>query len=709
MSLSRFILLFFLSQFNVALFSQNIVKNGSFEEIDSCSILGNGSPFNRPTHWFSSLKNSNDIVVCSNTSNKLCVSNLLFKAFDGSNALKLGFKVTTSKVSTQFIQSELERPLIKDSAYRISLKIRKNVFSIGSIQELQLLFTPGKIASTIQYSPRMLEHAILKFSVDSLSNKEWNSVSIDYYANGSEYYVSLGSFSQHFNLKNGMKNYQAERILQESNEPNALYFIDDFKIESIQNLNGNSRLKEIENANIQNLLYTTLNLVTNSGFEYSRNAISQSLEYYPKGVEIVPGWLSLGISDASIYVVDSNSNFYRYNKLNGNYPYMGNGIAEVTILNTNKHHNYKQVWAKHEGTDYTRIYKYENTPSQNHIRNYEYGSYLVGSLRNSLEKDSSYMFSFMSKLSSASSFGVKYIGVYFRSQIPKDFTDSLFEETPNLLFDVSLLSKKNQWEECTGFYKALGNESYFIIGYYYSKENSVIKNYGFERVLSSSCGPNYTNGTYCLHYEATYYDSLFARFYFDNFLMRKVDGIEQRGASIFDLSKVNQTQWIFDFGGSKNSNKHLEKVQHILIESMKLMRIDDGIAITYLNKTSELKLSPTTYENKRKIIRLVNQYKINIKPGYTSFQDYTLLFDGNQSKGFNNNVILITDGHLNVEKGIGSIERFCKSGGKFTILYIGEQESKMNFTSKLSSLEGIKIFSIEENSVFENLIRDMQK
>ena len=313
----------------------------------------------------------------------------------------------------------------------------------------------------------------------------------------------------------------------------------------------------------------------------------------------------------------------------------------------------------------------------------------------------------MSKLSSESSYGVKYIGVFFNQDIARNFEDSLLKIKPDLLFDVSTLAKGTNWEEFSAFYKASGNEQHFTIGYYYSEDNSIIKNFGFERVVSSSCGPNYTNGTYCLHYEATYRDSLFANYYFDNFLLRKVDGKEVLGAAIFDKSIINQTQWIFDFGGTKTNTSNVEKAKNLLIETLNIMRIDDGIAMTFINKANELKLAPTTYENKRKIIRLVDQYKLNIKPGFTFFQEYTLLFDGSNSKGYNNSVVLVTEGSLNFDKGMASIERYCKNGGKFTILCIGDSVKRNQLSTLFSSIPQVKILAIEEEDNLVSLIRQL--
>jgi hypothetical protein len=688
-------------------FPQNFVKNGSFEFVDSCSVSQKGVPTNRPVGWFSSLHNSHEIIVHSSTSKELCVPNSFFKASNGENCLQFGFKVNTSKVTTNYIQTELIRPLVKDSVYQISMKIRKNQFSIGSIQELQLLFSARKIPSTVQYASRNLESAILKINVDSVSSREWNVTTIDYTANGFEYYLSIGSFYQAFNLKNGMRNYQAERILYSSNMPNAIYFIDAIEIIPKTKSTENKNKNDIERANLQNQLYQTTNLIINAGFEYSPFEMDRPTSYYPQGVELIPGWLGFGVLAASIYVVDSNSNFYRYHKLNGNYPYMGKGIAEVSILRTNKHHNYQQVWSKHEGTDYTRIYKYENEPQNKNIKKFEFGTYFTGILKEPLVRDSNYLFSMMSKLSSESSYGVKYIGVFFNQDIARNFEDSLLKIKPDLLFDVSTLAEGNNWEEFSAFYKASGNEQHFTIGYYYSEDNSIIKNFGFERVVSSSCGPNYTNGTYCLHYEATYRDSLFANYYFDNFLLRKVDGKEVLGAAIFDKSIINQTQWIFDFGGTKTNTSNVEKAKNLLIETLNIMRIDDGIAMTFINKANELKLAPTTYENKRKIIRLVDQYKLNIKPGFTFFQEYTLLFDGSNSKGYNNSVVLVTEGSLNFEKGMASIERYCKNGGKFTILCIGDSVKRNQLSTLFSSIPQVKILAIEEEDNLVLLIRQL--
>ena len=84
-----------------------------------------------------------------------------------------------------------------------------------------------------------------------------------------------------------------------------------------------------------------------------------------------------------------------------------------------------------------------------------------------------------------------------------------------------------------------------------------------------------------------------------------------------------------------------------------------------------------------------------------------MLSDGSNSKGYNNSVVLLTEGDLNFEKGMASIEHYCMNGGKFTILCIGDSVKRNQLSTLFSSIPQVKILAIEEEGNLVSLIRQL--
>src|SRR5690606_15649550 len=132
------------------------------------------------------------------------------------------------------------------------------------------------------------------FSLQLVSSSNWSKYAVTFRATGTERYISLGSFNQNFTFKEGIANYEAERILKQLNIPNAVYYVDAINIEQAST-NGNNDLYGLESdkKNWQDWYFNDLNIIQNGGFEFAHEELIAN--YSPKmaGVQITHGWTNL--------------------------------------------------------------------------------------------------------------------------------------------------------------------------------------------------------------------------------------------------------------------------------------------------------------------------------------------------------------------------------------------------------------------------------
>lgn len=155
-------------------YSQNLVANGSFEDVNICSEL------NAP---------------CSPSAWKTTSPFLLKYGGNISNRY-VGFTIYNISVSNtrQYLQIKLLCPLIKDKLYRFSLKLKPGsiqVESIGALFSDSIIFY--KQDMLININPSIdLRNQISKIS--KRNRNDWNQFTVEYRAQGFEKYLIIGNF-----------------------------------------------------------------------------------------------------------------------------------------------------------------------------------------------------------------------------------------------------------------------------------------------------------------------------------------------------------------------------------------------------------------------------------------------------------------------------------------------------------------------------------
>lgn len=190
-------------------YSQNLIANSSFEDVNICTEAN--APCS-PSAW----KTTSPflLVYGGEKSNK----SVAFTVFNPS--------VTNTR---QYLQIKLLCPLVKDKVYRLSLKLKPGSIQIGSIGALfsdSIIFFNRDIL--IKRNPGIdLSDQMAKIPKRDRNN--WNQFVIEYRAGGFEMYLIIGNFQT--------DSQQKRTFIHKPNDfTNYLYSIDDVMLTPIDKI-----------------------------------------------------------------------------------------------------------------------------------------------------------------------------------------------------------------------------------------------------------------------------------------------------------------------------------------------------------------------------------------------------------------------------------------------------------------------------------------
>ena len=194
------------------LYSQNLVLNGDFEQVNICSEYNEACS---PVAWRS-------------TSEKLFGYN---EKSDENKYATLTLYSGGRAEDRKFIQTELICPLIKDEVYTISFMLQGNIYSINSI-------CVG-FSGQFQYHDSWLNFADIDkecIAVESLiKNKEWVNVEMEYQAKGGEKFIIIGNLNKDANTSFSISDKKAYKKIRKSytRQEHIQYKIDNVFIKSL--------------------------------------------------------------------------------------------------------------------------------------------------------------------------------------------------------------------------------------------------------------------------------------------------------------------------------------------------------------------------------------------------------------------------------------------------------------------------------------------
>ena len=225
--------------------SQNLIPNAGFEYSYTCPNKPN--QITRAVGWYNPTKGSPDYYNACNKDDFSVPKNRYGekKAYQGKAYAALHGR----KYYREYIQTRLEKPLIKGKRYSCSIHISANESSNNVPSDIGMLFTKEKITrkhnSRIKnYQPQIENH------IDSIfADYEWHEIKGSFIAKGGEQYLTIGSFRKTVSIINISGNYA-------NREASWYYFIDNATTKPVIRKKSKKQIQslfnKIRNINFEN-------------------------------------------------------------------------------------------------------------------------------------------------------------------------------------------------------------------------------------------------------------------------------------------------------------------------------------------------------------------------------------------------------------------------------------------------------------------------
>ena len=204
--------------------SQNLVKNPSFEEYNQCpeefgnlvtDIKGWSGATEGTTDYFNS---------CSTAMN--VPKNFIGEQETDFGKAYVGLYLLAPNDYREYLQAELVQQLIKGERYKISFYLSLADKSTLSVRDIGILFSENKINEPTR---KHISNTIFKsknntFNYTEMSRRDnfsdklgWSKVEFEIVANGTENYLTLGNFRN---------NTATKQLRHRGNKPAAYYYVD---------------------------------------------------------------------------------------------------------------------------------------------------------------------------------------------------------------------------------------------------------------------------------------------------------------------------------------------------------------------------------------------------------------------------------------------------------------------------------------------------
>jgi outer membrane protein OmpA-like peptidoglycan-associated protein len=217
------ILIFLLSFFSpCSIFAQsgNLIPNPSFEYYKKLPDDLSQAPKCISSWEIPNMKGSAEYYHSDCTSKKVRTpKNYFGKQIPHSGKAYMGLCVT--KNYREYLQVKLNQSLIKDREYRILIYIScADKFWLGTINEFNVLFSQESFL--IPANENLLELPKVKFTGEFKNKKKWIELSTTYTADGTERFITFGSFAY---IENGTTHGEINGIAKYAH-----YYVDDASI-----------------------------------------------------------------------------------------------------------------------------------------------------------------------------------------------------------------------------------------------------------------------------------------------------------------------------------------------------------------------------------------------------------------------------------------------------------------------------------------------
>ncbi len=217
-----------LNLITIVLFSQNIVKNGSFENINKTPIGLTASNLNAIKYWIQPTYGSSDFFCKKCPSEIKTPYNSMGYQFanTGNSYIGLILYSKNKKNYREYFQTKLSKPLEQNRLYCVGMFVSLAEGSIYTTNNIGILLSSVKIER--KDTKFFINNPQIKSSTYLNDTSNWTCINGIYKALGSEQYLTLGSFNKNKFKENIAKNDNYNGDFHKTIDGNsAYYYVDD--------------------------------------------------------------------------------------------------------------------------------------------------------------------------------------------------------------------------------------------------------------------------------------------------------------------------------------------------------------------------------------------------------------------------------------------------------------------------------------------------
>lgn len=173
--------------------AQNLIYNGSFEEVEGCITIING----QLAHWYNPIEGSPDIYF----SNIGCTNELALLPQDGNHYVGVytGYPDLNSEDAKEYLTTRLASSLESGKTYELRFWIRESQYSGFRSDQIGVYFSQDSISGNDvnlnNITPQFQTPPNVIFNDD-----EWTAIVTTYIADGGEEFLTFGCFVPHEEL-----------------------------------------------------------------------------------------------------------------------------------------------------------------------------------------------------------------------------------------------------------------------------------------------------------------------------------------------------------------------------------------------------------------------------------------------------------------------------------------------------------------------------
>ncbi|GAB4261750.1 MAG: hypothetical protein Kow0079_18110 [Vicingaceae bacterium] len=254
------VILLLIFMFNLS--SQNLVRDGGFEDYKKCpqGVTRQISDF-KLKNWYIPTKGTTDYFNRCSIKKwvNIPANDLGYQDTHSGNGY-VGFLSAILGNEREYIQSELIEPLINGEEYHVEFWVSLADYSMYAIGQIGVFFSTEKLTSNnagpLNVTPQIFAEKPI------LDTANWVKISGIYKASGGEKYLTIGSFSTNKKdfVKTGRKKYPKQKA--------AYYFIEDVIVKPLEE-------KNLINNVVQIKLNTPI-ILQNITFETGKSTLKSS-------------------------------------------------------------------------------------------------------------------------------------------------------------------------------------------------------------------------------------------------------------------------------------------------------------------------------------------------------------------------------------------------------------------------------------------------